>query len=474
MLSTVSQLLTHHVSEQAKQTSQNSGARKTRQADYYLQYLAIFSQSKSVVVEQDIYNQQGALIIPADAILNPKISKQLLGHTLQQPIEFNVGIKQTLSSNRLQEIYQKIILNNPDLNFLNTGLEVSELLVQGCDYINDYPIVWQKLTVMQSTCPDLFMHALISGYMCLSVSKKMGEKPSENLHAFVAGLIHDLPMLSLNPKLLNDDLEYSPEQWREMQSHCEIGYDKFSMISGFPESISLAILEHHEHADGSGYPYGKSAPDLSITGQIVALVDTCIGIYSRESTVEKLGIDALLPVLEMNKEMFLPSVYTAATDILSAIPCQLRRVYSNEDMPEVINGLMLDNEEIQHDYCVLYGLVTSVKPHLKAEALTHTLINMAARINKSLIASGLLKNEHSEWMVISCGAQQEYDYVAIEYLEVMYGEIRWQIKQLGNLVYLLVNDHLINEQIQIHKIERGLLDIAHYHQNNQHFNAIRL
>ena len=118
--------------------------------------------------------------------------------------------------------------------------------------------------------------------------------------------------------------------------------------------------------------------------------------------------------------------------------------------------------------------MTSVKPHLKAEALTHTLINMAARINKSLIASGLLKNEHSEWMVISCGAQQEYDYVAIEYLEVMYGEIRWQIKQLGYLVYLLVNDHLINEQIQIHKIERGLLDIAHYHQNNQHFNAIRL
>lgn len=310
--------------------------------------------------------------------------------------------------------------------------------------------------------------------MCLGVSKKMGEKIQENINAFAAGLIHDLPMMSLNPELLAVEDDYSPEQWREMQSHCALGYEKFSLIENLPSEITTAILEHHEHADGSGYPCGKVAQDLSMTGQIVALVDACMGIYTRESTVEKLGIDALLPILEMNKDMFIPSVYIAALDILSSIPCQLRRVYSDESMPDVISGLMLDNEAILHDYCVLYGLVNSVEPYLKEGGISHTLINMSSRINKSLIASGILKNEHSEWMVISCGAQQEYDYITIEYLEVMYGEIRWQVKQLSHLVYLLVSDHLINEKIQIKKIEHGLLDIAHYHKVNQHISVSQL
>lgn len=51
---------------------------------------------------------------------------------------------------------------------------------------------------------------------------------------------------------------------------------------------------------------------------------------------------------------------------------------------------------------------------------------MTQRIHFCLQRSGILQREHKEWI----RAQKKEDYVAIERLEIMYAEIRWQMKQL--------------------------------------------
>lgn len=447
---------------------------ENQKTDYYLLHLGELSESKEVIVHTAVCNKQGGVILPEGTALNNKLTSLLLTHTLAQPIEMNVSINNSLNSDQLKSLFKNTILNHTELDFLNSDPEITALINQGCDALTEFPELYQKLSVLQYVFPEKFYLTLVSAYLSLILSQKIGEKYQQNIHAFMAGLIHDLSMMSLSPDLLQDDIDYSPQQWRDMHNHCIIGYEHLMALTGFPIEVAQAVLEHHEFDDGSGYPFAKEGSELGITGQIVAMVDACIGIYNRESTVEKLGVDALLPVLEMNSVMFKASVFTAALDILSALPCQLRRVYSNENMPDLISSLMLDNEEILHDYCILYGLITSVEPHLNKTNHAHNLIKMASRINKSLIASGLLQNEHSEWMVISCGAQQEYDYITIEYLEVMYGEIRWQVKQLSHLMSLLLSDHLLDEQNQINQLERGLLEIADYHKHNQHIKVARL
>jgi hypothetical protein len=443
------------------------------QTDYYLKHLITFSKSKAVKNHNDILSARGTVLVPCNTTLTPKILDRLVCLKLSMPIEFSIEIIQTINSQSLLALYDKLIINNSEFKYLNNDLEVNQLLSDACVYMEQFPILYQKLSVLQLSFPDKFMQSLLTGYFCLGLSKKLGEKKVLNIYAFVAGLIHDFSMMSLEPSLLIDDIDYSPQQFRAMQQHCIKGFRHLAMIEGFPKEISEAVLDHHENADGSGYPNGKTAINLSITSQIISIVDACIGIYQRESNIEQLGVDSLLPVLEMNTDMYIPCVHTAAVDTLSAIPCQLRRVYENKDMPAVISGLMLDNEGIQHDYCVLYALVTSIKPNPKDlgstdQVVTNNLLKMSLRINKSLITSGLLQNEHSEWMVISCGAQQEYDYIAIEYLEVIYGEIRFQIKELVQLVSLLLMDHTVKEQSKIKFLEDGLLQIAKYHQYNEH------
>ena len=47
------------------------------------------------------------------------------------------------------------------------------------------------------------------------------------------------------------------------------------MLEGVPglEATRRAILEHHEHFDGSGYPYGLRGEDISISARILSVAE---------------------------------------------------------------------------------------------------------------------------------------------------------------------------------------------------------
>ena len=47
------------------------------------------------------------------------------------------------------------------------------------------------------------------------------------------------------------------------------------MLDGVPgmDATRRAILEHHEHVDGSGYPYGLRGGDISIPARILSVAE---------------------------------------------------------------------------------------------------------------------------------------------------------------------------------------------------------
>jgi HD-GYP domain-containing protein (c-di-GMP phosphodiesterase class II) len=47
------------------------------------------------------------------------------------------------------------------------------------------------------------------------------------------------------------------------------------MLEGVPgmDATRRAILEHHEHFDGSGYPYGLRGDDISLAARILSVAE---------------------------------------------------------------------------------------------------------------------------------------------------------------------------------------------------------
>ncbi|MBS3985775.1 MAG: PAS domain S-box protein [Selenomonadales bacterium] len=83
---------------------------------------------------------------------------------------------------------------------------------------------------------------------------------------------HDIGKVGVADSILQKPGPLNPEEKKEMQRHCEIGY-RIAMASPELATVADLILKHHEWWNGAGYPHGLSRHDIPLACRIVAIAD---------------------------------------------------------------------------------------------------------------------------------------------------------------------------------------------------------
>ena len=322
--------------------------------DGYVQHLLDMSQRYSMTLCDDVKNDMGVVLLAKGGELNQTLVKKLGKHHLTKPLENCVKLDANISAKQLLDELHIVLAQQPNLALIYKTLALSSVLKRVCDYYQTFPLVVQKLTVLKSQLPIVYEQSLHCALLSLGIAKKLCLSTEECQWAFISGLLHNLGILNLDAQMLENKGEYTSTQWRTLQSHPILAHNMLVKVPTLPHSIASAVLEHHEHCDGSGYPFNKEGHELALLGQIVGMADTCLAIYKRELARKGLGFDALLPVLQLNPGIYCSRVYVGTVELIADIHWPQKRVYSNKKMPKVISRLMLENERIHHDYTVLY------------------------------------------------------------------------------------------------------------------------
>ncbi len=87
-----------------------------------------------------------------------------------------------------------------------------------------------------------------------------------------AALIHDVGKLSIPAHMLDKPTALSAEEYQAMQFHVSYTFDIVSAITDL-RSVAAIAASHHEHFDGSGYPFGRAGEDIPLGGRILAVAD---------------------------------------------------------------------------------------------------------------------------------------------------------------------------------------------------------
>ena len=82
--------------------------------------------------------------------------------------------------------------------------------------------------------------------------------------------------------------------------HPRTGYDILAGIE-FPWPVADVVLQHHERLDGSGYPGGLVAGDISLEARILAVADVVEAMSSDRPYRPALGLDVALDEVERNR-----------------------------------------------------------------------------------------------------------------------------------------------------------------------------
>jgi putative nucleotidyltransferase with HDIG domain len=99
-------------------------------------------------------------------------------------------------------------------------------------------------------------------------------------HLAVGGLLHDIGKLAVPLDVLNKPGKLTDEEFDTIKRHPSDGRKLLEELGGFPEAVRGLVSDHHERLDGSGYPRGLKAAEMSVETRILAVCDVYDALVS--------------------------------------------------------------------------------------------------------------------------------------------------------------------------------------------------
>ncbi|HUJ69365.1 MAG TPA: HD domain-containing phosphohydrolase [Syntrophorhabdales bacterium] len=109
----------------------------------------------------------------------------------------------------------------------------------------------------------------------------------------VMSYLHDIGKIVVPADILSKPGNLNEHERGIIRTHPRVGHDILAGIR-FPWPVALAILQHHERLDGSGYPDGLNGSDITTEARILAVADVVESMSSHRPYRASLGINAAL------------------------------------------------------------------------------------------------------------------------------------------------------------------------------------
>ena len=132
-----------------------------------------------------------------------------------------------------------------------------------------------------------------------------------------AAVLHDIGKIGVPEKVLRKHGPLNKEERRMIDLHPIFGA---SMLARVPEAVELipAVLHHHEHWDGSGYPGRLSMMDIPLPARIISVAGAYDAMTSYRTYGPALTPEAALEELRVcSGSQFDPRLVEAAHDAFS-------------------------------------------------------------------------------------------------------------------------------------------------------------
>jgi len=128
-----------------------------------------------------------------------------------------------------------------------------------------------------------FQHSVNVGVIAALIATWL-DYPQDIVSAVsLTGLLHDVGKAQLPVALLNHPEKLPAEDYEHYKQHALYGFAMLRDLSDLSESIKIAVLQHHERNDGSGYPHKLSADRIHPYARIIAIAD----LYDEALTVNR-------------------------------------------------------------------------------------------------------------------------------------------------------------------------------------------
>ena len=142
------------------------------------------------------------------------------------------------------------------------------------------PSALLPLAQMKNCDEYTYQHSVSVSALSVAFGRTLDLPRNEIKEIALGGLLHDIGKAKIPGKILNKPGQLDNAEFAIMRNHVVYTAELLNNVSGISKTALNAAAQHHERFDGSGYPHGLKSEQISMHGQMLAIVDVYDAITS--------------------------------------------------------------------------------------------------------------------------------------------------------------------------------------------------
>lgn len=249
------------------------------------------------ILAKTIYTNLDTILMPEGVHLRKEYISRLQSLNIEYIYvedEISKGVEIVAETEIKEEC--KELLNDTWKRISCNSAENLEEIKEVADYIIEdmleRPEIIFCVSGVRNKSDMLYFHSLNVCAMSvfLAIRMKLSKKKIQEIAE--GSLLHDIGFIKI-PDIIREksETEMNTAEKREIHLHTAYGYDYAEKEAWITKGAKEIILYHHEHLDGTGYPFQRTGDKLSIGCRIVSICDTfdrmVYGIYTKRYKVHE-------------------------------------------------------------------------------------------------------------------------------------------------------------------------------------------
>ncbi len=244
----------------------------------YLAHVGGMTAQHEFEASEDIFSRTGLKLLVKGAPISAATCERLLQHKLSKPLAACLAIVGGVQSQDLAALGERLLAQHSLLRSIcvdSSSVPMATFWIE----LQLSPQVLALLSIYAHQHADRLPHAVGVAMLALGLARKLmpADLEQQGLIA-IAGLLHDVGELYIDPEILRRDQPLDAEKWRHIATHPLIGHRVLSTLPGAGPVVAEAVLQHHERLDGFGYPRAASGKQFHLGGQILAAAEWLIAL----------------------------------------------------------------------------------------------------------------------------------------------------------------------------------------------------
>lgn len=249
----------------------------------YMRFVPDSCIRENMVLAVNLYDKDESLLLKKGSVLKQNqiqaihqlgLSGIYIEDQISSDIKINTMISEELKIKALSGI-KNIFINDYNGSDLTQSMDEIKFIVETIiNQILSTDNLLYNMVDLKLFDEYTYYHSLNVAVISTIMGISLGYNRTTLYNLGLAAILHDIGNIFIPKHILIKQSSLTQEEHRKIRAHSFLGYafikDNYPNIA---TSSYMGILHHHEHCNGSGYPFGLKKNKIHTFGKIISIAD---------------------------------------------------------------------------------------------------------------------------------------------------------------------------------------------------------